>query len=441
MTESHAIASAVNTVKRWARGGGKVKPDTMAKAAAALAEWEAKKAAANATAAATQSFARISEENLLDALVEGGVITPGDEIVHVDGGIVDGQGEMIQAAPSEDPEIVQDIDAVASAMLSVSNDLREEAGLIAPGTRAAGGHFLGRDVATLKVLTEELAKTARSMIEPKSLIASGGALLAPVAPPKAWFDQPKLDGVTPITVTKDGRIYGHLATWDACHMESKGLGSSCVRAPRSGNGYAGFHLGYVTTAEGVDVPTGRIVAGAPHADPVWGLNPTLVHYSHSGWVGADVRVGEDRYGIWVAGALRPDISANQLRALKAAPLSGDWREDPRTGRLELVTALAVTAPGFQVPRPMALVASMGNVTTMQAVGLVAPKSVLKPGTEGALAVGDLAYLKERAAAAKSWAGTAEHLESAAREVAINRVAAFARKRTMDALSARVKEIR
>lgn len=44
MTESHAIASAVNTVKRWCRGGDNVKADTRTKACAAVAEWEAKKA-------------------------------------------------------------------------------------------------------------------------------------------------------------------------------------------------------------------------------------------------------------------------------------------------------------------------------------------------------------------------------------------------------------
>ncbi|WP_428950961.1 phage minor head protein [Streptomyces sp. cg35] len=42
-TESHAIAGAVNQIKRWARGGGNVKPDTVAKAQAALAEWNAKR--------------------------------------------------------------------------------------------------------------------------------------------------------------------------------------------------------------------------------------------------------------------------------------------------------------------------------------------------------------------------------------------------------------
>lgn len=44
MSVSQAIATAVNTVKRWARGGGNVTAATQAKAAKALAEWEAKKA-------------------------------------------------------------------------------------------------------------------------------------------------------------------------------------------------------------------------------------------------------------------------------------------------------------------------------------------------------------------------------------------------------------
>jgi hypothetical protein len=46
---SGAIRLAVGAVKRWARGGGDVKPDTRAKAQAALAQWEAMKAKAHVT--------------------------------------------------------------------------------------------------------------------------------------------------------------------------------------------------------------------------------------------------------------------------------------------------------------------------------------------------------------------------------------------------------
>ena len=48
MDISRAIATAVATVKRWAAGGGDVSAATRAKAAAAVAQWEAKKAKSHA---------------------------------------------------------------------------------------------------------------------------------------------------------------------------------------------------------------------------------------------------------------------------------------------------------------------------------------------------------------------------------------------------------
>src|SRR6266700_1443429 len=44
MPESEAIATAISQCKKWAVGGEGVKPETRAKAAAAIAEWEALKA-------------------------------------------------------------------------------------------------------------------------------------------------------------------------------------------------------------------------------------------------------------------------------------------------------------------------------------------------------------------------------------------------------------
>ncbi|WP_158574130.1 phage minor head protein [Streptomyces triticagri] len=48
-TESQAIQIAVGRTKSWCRGGGNVKADTRAKACAAVAEWEAKRAEARAS--------------------------------------------------------------------------------------------------------------------------------------------------------------------------------------------------------------------------------------------------------------------------------------------------------------------------------------------------------------------------------------------------------
>ena len=60
--------------------------------------------------------------------------------------------------------------------------------------------------------------------------------------------------------------------------------------------------------------------------------------------------GEDEYGIWVAGAVRPDATEEQIRKLRASSISGDWRNIG--GQLELVAALCVNQPGF----PLAVVA-------------------------------------------------------------------------------------
>jgi hypothetical protein len=52
MPLSRAIATAISRVKVWAAGGDHVKPDTQAKAAQAVAEWEALKAKNKARQAA-----------------------------------------------------------------------------------------------------------------------------------------------------------------------------------------------------------------------------------------------------------------------------------------------------------------------------------------------------------------------------------------------------
>lgn len=68
-----AIASAVNTVKRWCAGGavsktrgvtvgGNVKADTKAKACAALAQWEAKRARGRVTKAVREAWDEFGEE-------------------------------------------------------------------------------------------------------------------------------------------------------------------------------------------------------------------------------------------------------------------------------------------------------------------------------------------------------------------------------------------
>lgn len=196
-----------------------------------------------------------------------------------------------------------------------------------------------------------------------ALVAAGNR----VAPPSSWFDYPGFDGPTPLTVDKDGRVFGHLADWSSCHI---GFANECVTAPESATGYAYFHTGAVETAEGTQVPVGKLTLGTGHAGLDMGFSAAAEHYDNTGTAVAVVRAGEDEYGIWVAGSAVPEATPERLAELRRSPLSGDWRSIG--GNLELVAALAVNTPGFGIPRVRARVAS-GGPQALVAAGVMAPE--------------------------------------------------------------------
>lgn len=186
----------------------------------------------------------------------------------------------------------------------------------------------------------------------------------PVDPPASWFENPTFNGPTPLTVTEDGRVFGHLAVWGTCHTAYSG---QCVEPPHSESGYAYFHTGALRTQEGKEISVGSITLDTLHAGRSLNAMDTIAHYEHTGKAVVDVRAGEDVYGIWVSGAMRPGVPDEKVRVLRASPLSGDWR---RMGNsLELVAALAVNSPGFPVPRPQGLVAS-GSMYSLVASGVI-----------------------------------------------------------------------
>lgn len=242
----------------------------------------------------------------------------------------------------------------------------------------------------------------------------------PMQPPASWFVDPALPSPVALRVTEEGRIYGHLAVWGTCHTAYTG---QCVEPPHSPSDYAYFRTGAVLTAEGDEVAVGNITLDTLHAGRTLTAVETLSHYEHTGRAVADVVVGEDAYGIWVAGALRPGLPEAKVRALRAAPLSGDWR---RIGRdLELVAALAVNSPGFPVPRPAGLVAG-GAMMSLVASGVVDP---------GALPDQPELPLDEDAIVRRT---VAEVEKQFARKSAASALAARTRKPRAAALAARVK---
>ncbi|AXH46593.1 head maturation protease [Gordonia phage Rofo] len=173
------------------------------------------------------------------------------------------------------------------------------------------------------------------------------------------FADPKLERLTPIQVTKDGRVFGHLAGWKSEHIGRPG-----VKPPR-GTDYRYFHQGLVPTPDG-DLAVGHLTLGTGHAG-AGNINAAAEHYDNTGAQVAAVRVGEDAHGIWFAGRTHPTTDDLQRQTLRRSSLSGDWRKV--NGQYELVAALAVNVPGFPIPRTESLVAS-GDDTMLVAAGMV-----------------------------------------------------------------------
>lgn len=183
----------------------------------------------------------------------------------------------------------------------------------------------------------------------------------PIKPPAEWFADPGLSAPTPLTVTADGRVYGHIAAFGTKHVGMPGN----VTPPRSRSGYAFFNKGLLQTSEGNDVSVGQLTLAGGHAPIYADAARAVEHYDNTKSAVADIHVGEDRHGIWAAGAVRPDVDDLRLRTLRASVPSGDWR--PINGRLELIAVCQVNSGGFPIARAMVASAS-GEVVALVAAG-------------------------------------------------------------------------
>lgn len=215
------------------------------------------------------------------------------------------------------------------------------------------------------------------------------------------FADPHLDGPTALTVTADGRVFGHLAAWGTCHI---GYGGHCVQPPSSSAAYKYFHSGTVETGDG-RLPVGVITLGTGHADLGQDAQTAAAHYDNTGTAVATVRAGEDAHGIWLSGRLVPGTSPERIAELQRSGVSGDWRGI--NGSMELVAALAVNVPGFPVPRTEQLVAA-GGQAALVAAGVVAPPDpTLMPQTPAELSAFVAAAADRRERAGQAWARLAE----------------------------------
>jgi hypothetical protein len=198
----------------------------------------------------------------------------------------------------------------------------------------------------------------------RSLVAAGG--IAPEAPPREWFERVEvLDPSRHVYLgrrpdgTPTGQVWGYLAQWGVPHA---GILDREVYAPRLGPaGYRTFHTHGepIRTAEGDLIEAGTITFGCGHdMDMSHGVRPAIEHYDNAGTAYADAVIGEDDFGPWFAGAMKPHLTRAQIEEFGRHPVSGDWRADPGDANLRLVAALCVNTPGFEI-RGRAHIAASG----------------------------------------------------------------------------------
>lgn len=246
-------------------------------------------------------------------------------------------------------------------------------------------------IATLRV-DDTLSDDERSMIyvhlaghlrdggqEPPPLndeVLTAAITLDDWRPPRAWFENPQLSVPTGITVTDEGRVYGHAAQWGECHI---GFSDQCVTLPREAD-HPYFMTGELRCADGERVAVGQITVGTGHAPLTYRASQAAEHYDNTGAAVADVAVGNDQFGLWVAGAIRASVAASRVHELRASgQVSGDWRRIG--GQLRLVGLLAVNVPGFPVPRPRARVASGAPLALVAAGRTAVARDLVIPTIE------------------------------------------------------------
>lgn len=217
--------------------------------------------------------------------------------------------------------------------------------------------------------------TSFEIVTAESLLAAANF---PLRPPREWFELGEPGDPTPLTITEEGQVFGHLALWNACHT---GLADICTQPPRSQSSYAYFHVGELETDDGDCVAVGKLMFAGKHAP----LNLTRMaaskHYDDHSHVGAYVRAVDGHHGIWVSGALRSDLTQEEVVQIRANPPSGDWRGV--NGGLELIAALSVPVPGYPIPRAAAALAASGD--EIEITGLVVTSGAIpeKVPDEGA----------------------------------------------------------
>ena len=268
------------------------------------------------------------------------------ETLRIADGMVTATGSMLESAPHE---VIEQLEA---GVIGPSVDLDDieyvvddQERLVITKWRIAGATLVAIPAfADVSLTLDPLPAEPVGEPEPAPMDAMWASAAPEQLPPADWFQRPDVDRLTPLTVTDTGRVFGHIAGWDTCHVGLPG----CVTPPSSPTGYTYFHVAEQRTQDGATLPVGTLVAGPRHADAQLAFRAAQEHYDDPAAAVARVVAGEDEFGIWVAGWLLPGATPEALDTFRTSPVSGDWRRVG--GALELIGVCSVNVPGFPVRR-------------------------------------------------------------------------------------------
>ncbi len=191
------------------------------------------------------------------------------------------------------------------------------------------------------------AATVDARVTATPVVAAGYTITIPDIWPEEWFQEPtEMPPFGALHITQQGRVFGLLAPGDVTHRGFRASGMK-VKAP-TGIDYSEF-MNKPAIVAGADggvyrIPAGSITFGCGHAGPYdpRRADPAFAaqHYENTCSVAARIRVGENRHGTWVAGALLHGIDADTVERMMACALSGDWQGGKLKG------ALLVPVEGF-----------------------------------------------------------------------------------------------
>lgn len=189
------------------------------------------------------------------------------------------------------------------------------------------------------------------------------------SPPTAFFSDPQLSELQRwVSITPQGRIFGHVAGYDECHIGYLGRCITIDEVIPGGFEYA-CGGGYVVTAEGTKIGVGPLCVAGGHAPEEFGAEQARKYYDNPDWAVADVVYGVDAHGIWFSGALRPDASELQIRRLRAHGVSLDAREIGT--QLTMIGACCVNVMGYPKVRARLLASAVDEtprIATLVAAG-------------------------------------------------------------------------